>query len=171
MKTALLYDFIVDKENKTIHIHREFRGPKSLVWKAWTTAELLNQWWAPAPYTLETKEMDFREGGRWIYAMVSPEGNKHYGIAKYITIKTEEYYSQRDGFCDENGIMNPDFPENNATNTFTEKNDEKGLRTEVYMHLTFDKLEDLQVNLDMGFKEGISVDFEQLDVLLEQWQK
>lgn len=49
MNTPLLFDFSVNKENKTIHVTREFAANRELVWKAWTTAELLDQWWAPKP--------------------------------------------------------------------------------------------------------------------------
>lgn len=47
MRPALLFDFTVDKEHNTIHVVREFDASKELVWQAWTTAELLDQWWAP----------------------------------------------------------------------------------------------------------------------------
>jgi uncharacterized protein YndB with AHSA1/START domain len=57
-------------------VTREFDANSDLVWKAWTTAELLDQWWAPKPYRAETKSLDFREGGVWLYAMVSPENEK-----------------------------------------------------------------------------------------------
>jgi uncharacterized protein YndB with AHSA1/START domain len=68
MKSALLFDFTVNKESKTIVVNREFAAPLSLVWDAWTKAELLDKWWAPKPYRTETKSLDFREGGMWLYA-------------------------------------------------------------------------------------------------------
>ncbi len=49
MNSTLLFDFSVNKENKTVHIEREFNAGLDLVWKAWTTAELLDQWWGPNP--------------------------------------------------------------------------------------------------------------------------
>ena len=69
----LPFDFTVDKATKTIHITREFATDLDLVWGAFTKAEILNQWYAPKPFRSRTKEMDFREGGRWLHAMVSPE--------------------------------------------------------------------------------------------------
>ncbi len=42
MNSDLLFDFIVDKENKIIHITREFDAGLALVWQAWTTAGLLD---------------------------------------------------------------------------------------------------------------------------------
>ncbi len=73
MKQGLVYNFTVDKENKTIHIVREFAANLELVWRAWTTAELLDQWWGPEPWRAETKTLDFRVGGLWHYAMFAPK--------------------------------------------------------------------------------------------------
>lgn len=78
MKSNLIFDFTVDKENKTIHVARRFDAEVPLVWQAWTTPELLDQWWGPEPWRAETKSMDFRVGGHWLYAMVGPEGEKHW---------------------------------------------------------------------------------------------
>lgn len=158
----LAFDFIINKENNTIRIIREFNANLELVWKAWTTAELLDQWWGPEPYRAETKTMDFREGGFWLYAMVSPEGEKHYAKANYISIEMEKYFSMKGGFSDENGVLNSDFPQNLWENTFTPKDD----TVTVDMLLTYDSLADLEVELEMGFKEGMTTDFNQLDELL-----
>ena len=68
----LLFDFTVDKATATIYVAREFAAELDLVWDAWTKAEMLEQWMAPKPWRIQTKEMDFREGGRWLYVMVSP---------------------------------------------------------------------------------------------------
>lgn len=162
MNSNLLFDFTANKENNTIHIRREFNADVRLVWLAWTTAELLDQWWGPNPWKAETKTMDFREGGFWHYAMVSPEGEKHWSKANYISIEPEKSFSQKDGFCDENGIMNSAFPQNLVENRFSEKEG----KARVDMLLTFDTLADLETTIAMGFKEGMTTDFSQLDELL-----
>ena len=56
-------DFIVNKETKTVSITKEFDAELSLVWDAYTNAELLDQWWAPKPFASRTKVMDFEVGG------------------------------------------------------------------------------------------------------------
>ncbi|HEY1055278.1 MAG TPA: SRPBCC domain-containing protein, partial [Emticicia sp.] len=60
MTSALLFDFIVDKENRTITIKREFDADLAMVWEAWTNPEILDKWYAPKPYRAETQTMDFR---------------------------------------------------------------------------------------------------------------
>jgi len=167
MTSNLKFDFTVNKENNTIRVTREFDANLKLVWKAWTTAELLDQWWGPQPWRAETKTMDFREGGFWHYAMVSPEGEKHWAKATYNAIVKEKSFAGKDGFCDEHGTMNPAFPQNLWENTFI-ANDEQ---TTVSVTLTFDKLEDLEQTIAMGFKEGFTIGLNQLDELLETLKK
>ncbi len=162
MNNNLLFDFSVNKENKNIHIKREFDADLELVWKAWTAAELLDQWWGPKPWRAETKTMDFREGGFWHYAMVGPEGEKHWSKASYITIEKEKSFTAKDGFCDENGTMDPAFPQNLWENNFIPKEN----KVQVDMILTFDTLDDLNVTIEMGFEEGITMGLDQLDELL-----
>ena len=152
MNSNFLFDFVVNEEEKTILVKREFKAVRELVWKAWTTAELLDQWWGPKPWRAETKSMDFREGGSWLYAMVSPEGDRHWSIVNYKEIDPERSFSARDGFCDENGAMNPDFPDNLWENLFTAMED----RTIVDIRLSFDTLEDLEKIIEMGFREGFT---------------
>ncbi len=69
MNPNLQFDFIVNKENNTVNVKREFAADLQLVWDAWTKPELLDQWWAPKPYQTKTISMDFREGGMWLYYM------------------------------------------------------------------------------------------------------
>src|SRR3546814_11897503 len=121
MKPTLQFDFIVNKENKTIHITREFAASLELVWKAWTTPELLDKWWGPQPWRAETKTMDFREGGFWLYAMVSPEGEKHWSKATFLAISNDNSFSSKGGFSDENGTINTSSPQNLWENTFIMK--------------------------------------------------
>ena len=78
MKSPLLFDFTVNKENNSVQVTREFNADLPLVWEAWTNPEILDQWWAPKPYQTKTKSMDFRVGGVWLYAMVSPENETHW---------------------------------------------------------------------------------------------
>ncbi len=167
MKPTLAFDFIVNKENNTIHIIREFAANLELVWKAWTTPELLDQWWGPQPWRAETKTMDFREGGYWLYAMVSPEGEKHWSKANFLSIVKEKSFSSKGGFSDENGNLNTAFPQNVWENTFISKEN----KVQVDILLSYDSLADLEKEIEMGFKEGMTIDFEQLDELLAALQK
>jgi uncharacterized protein YndB with AHSA1/START domain len=54
-----------------ILITREFNAPKHLVYRAWTTPELIKRWWAGDMGAVESIEVDLRVGGTWRYVMVA----------------------------------------------------------------------------------------------------
>ena len=60
----LQFDFIVDKSTNTVLVTREFDAELPLVWDAFTSKEILDQWWAPKPFESKTKVMNFEVGGR-----------------------------------------------------------------------------------------------------------
>ncbi len=163
MNSNLLFDFTVDKENNTINIKREFDANLELVWEAWTNPEILDQWWAPKPYHIETKSLDLRVGGMWLYAMVSPKDEKMWCKADYKIIETNKILSWLDAFCDENGIENTIKPRSLWTNNFDENNN----ITTVNIFLKHDKLEHIEALIEMGFKEGFTTGLNQLDELLK----
>lgn len=159
MKTNLEMDFIVDKENNTVNVKREFNAPLSNVWAAWTEAEILDQWWAPAPWKSRTKSMDFKEGGRRLYAMVGPEGEEHWAIADFTSISPKTNFKYLDAFSDSEGNLNTDFPRSQWDVNFSEQ----GNSTIVNISIKHDKLSDLEKIIEMGFKEGFTIAMEGLD--------
>lgn len=167
MNSNLLFDFTIDKANNTIRIKREFNADLSSVWQAWTTAELLDQWWGPKPWRAETKTLDFREGGYWLYAMVGPEGERHYAKTNFLSIVTKKSFASRGGSSDENGNMTSMLPQNLWENNFIPQE----TNVLVDMLLTYDSLADLEQEIEMGFKEGMTIDFQQLDELLATLKK
>src|SRR3954465_5732959 len=54
-----------------ILITREFDAPRHLVWKAWTTPELVRRWWHAGCGEMTGGAIDLRTGGRWRYAMIA----------------------------------------------------------------------------------------------------
>lgn len=164
MKTSLIFDFSVDKENKKINVKREFDAQVDIVWAAWTQPTLLDQWWAPKPWVAKTKSMDFREGGSWLYAMVGPDNETHWSKADYKKIDTQKSFSGLDAFCDENGNINTDLPRSDWNVSFSEEDE----CTTVDVTIEYEKLADLEKYIEMGFKEGFTLALGNLDELLEQ---
>lgn len=162
MNSNLLFDFYVNKENKVIHIEREFEANLELVWEAWTTAKLLDQWCAPNPYRTETKALDFREGGFWHYAIVSPEGNKHWSRYDYKDIEFQKSVTELRGFSDEIGTVNPDFPRTECTVIFSETDG----KTRVSMTEKYGSPEMFEKMATDSHKNGFSSHLKNLDNLL-----
>ena len=158
----LEYGFTVDKHNNTITIIREYDAPLEKVWKAWTTSEMLDQWWGPKPWRAITKSLDFREGGHWHYSMNGPEGEDQWGKFDYLTIEPNESFTGKDGFSDENGTLDTTLPQNH----WELRMSQTGNTVMVDMLLTFEKAEDIYTYIDMGFREGITQTLDQLEEIL-----
>lgn len=159
MSKAILFDFNVDKATNTIRVDRSFNAPVDLVWAAWTEPDILEQWWAPKPYKAVVTSMDFRVGGRMLYYMLSPEGDKHWCLFDYETINPLKSYSGQDAFCDEHAVINTQHPRMHWTNTFEDKGDE----TIVHVVVKFDSYKDIETIIQMGFKEGFTMGLQNLD--------
>jgi uncharacterized glyoxalase superfamily protein PhnB/uncharacterized protein YndB with AHSA1/START domain len=163
MNANLLFDFTVNKEKNAIHVKREFGAGLDMVWDCWTKSELLDQWWGPKPWRARTKSMDFQEGGRWLYSMVSPQNEDHWCRVDYKKIDVRKNFSAEDGFCDENGNIVTSFPRSNWTNVFSEGAE----TTTVNVTVQYEKLADLEKVISMGFKEGFTMALGNLDQYLE----
>lgn len=163
MSNNLFFDFTVNKKEKTITIKREFAAELSLVWDAYTKSEVLDQWWAPKPWKSKTRSMDFREGGKWHYAMVGPKGEEHWAVANYQKIQTHKKFTVLDAFADAEGKVNKDMPQSKWEVVFTDKGDV----TLVEFRISYDDLAQLEETIKMGFKEGFTMALGNLDQYIE----
>ncbi len=64
--------------------------PPELVWKAWTTPEMLKMWFTPAPWTTPEVEVDLRPGGIFRNVMQSPEGERMTNGGSYLEVVPNE---------------------------------------------------------------------------------
>jgi uncharacterized protein YndB with AHSA1/START domain len=62
--------------DEQILITREFDAPRELVYRAWTTPELVKRWWAGRRGEVTSAEIDLRVGGAWRYVMVASGGHE-----------------------------------------------------------------------------------------------
>ena len=160
MINNLLFDFTVDKASKTVFITREFDADLSLVWDAFTKKEILDQWWAPKPWASKTKFMNFEEGGRRFYAMVSPEGQERWLIQKFTSISPKTNFKLFNAFADKD--ENPELPGSEWDYTFSEQNGKTIVRITIYN----ESLARLEKMIEMGFKEGFTTTLNNLEELL-----
>ncbi|MBL7959590.1 SRPBCC domain-containing protein [bacterium] len=167
MKNDLLFDFTVDKATKTVFITREFDAALSPVWDAFTKAEILDQWWAPKPLTSKTKAMNFEEGGRRFYAMVWPDGQEHWGVQKYTLINPKTNMKWLTSFTDKDENINAELPTSEWEFNFSEQS---GI-TKVRMVIKQKTLADIEMIIQMGFKEGFTMTLNELENLLPTLNK
>ena len=160
MKPDLLFDFTVDKAAKTVYITREFDADLSLVWDAFTKAEILDQWVAPKPFMAKTKFMDFKVGGRRFYAMVSPEGQERWAIQKYTSISPKTNFKMFNAFADKD--ENPELPGSDWDYSFSEQDG----KTKVSITIYNESLARMEKMIEMGFTEGFKASMNNLENLL-----
>ena len=82
----------------------------------------------------------------------------------YLDIQHHKSYDAQDFFCDENGNINSDLPVSDGKNVFTETAN----GTLVEFNVIYATEKDLQKIVEMGFEQGITLCFEQLDNLLSK---
>ena len=153
-------EMVKDLPNKKVTVTRYFDANVADVWAAWTQSELLDLWWAPKPWKAETKEMDFRNGGYWLYAMVGPDGTKQYAKISYSAINPEKSYNATDAFCDEHGNPTNELPSMNWHNSFHADGADK---TKVIIEIHFANEADFETIMTMGFEEGFTMALGNLD--------
>jgi uncharacterized protein YndB with AHSA1/START domain len=145
-------------------ITKHFNASPAEVWKAWTTQDVLEQWFAPKPWRAETESMDFREGGRWLYAMVGPNDERHYSKFEYSKITERKSFEGEDSFTNEKGEINADSPQLHWKVEF-QPSENGTLVTTTVTSKTKGSLEKI---LDMGFEEGFKMGLNNLEEYLDR---
>ena len=137
-----------------ILITREFDAPKHLVYKAWTTPELVKRWWSANRGEMTIAEIDLRVGGAWRYVMVTDDGFEVAFHGEYREIVPNERIVSTEVY--------EGMPEGEAMNTLTlTEVDGRTTLTNLVQHTS---KEHRDAHIDSGMEAGLQ---EALD-LLEQ---
>lgn len=111
-----------------ILIERDFDAPQQLVYRAFTTPDLVRRWWHANRGRVTTVEIDLRVGGRWRYAMVTNDGVEvaFHGEYREVVpnarlVSTEVYEGVPDGVSEEQAttLNTTTFTEANGRTTLT----------------------------------------------------
>ena len=114
--------------DEQILITREFDAPKHLVYKAWSTPELVKRWWHANRGKVTVVEIDLRVGGAWRYVMVADEGFEvgFHGVYREIVpderiVSTEIYEGLPEGVSEEEAatVNTATFTETDGRTTVT----------------------------------------------------
>ena len=100
--------------DEQILITREFDAPKHLVYKAWTTPELVRRWWHANRGEMKVAEIDLRVGGKWRYVAVTEDGFEVAFHGEYREIVPNERIVSTEAY---EGV--PDADANATLNTLT----------------------------------------------------
>jgi uncharacterized protein YndB with AHSA1/START domain len=141
--------------DEQILITREFDAPKELVYKAFTTPELVKRWWSANRGEVTIAEIDLRVGGTWRYVMVTTDGGFEVGFhGEYREIVPNERIVSTEVF--------EGMPDAEAVNTLT-LTEENG-RTTLTILVQHASKEHRDAHIESGMEAGMQ---DALD-LLEQ---
>ncbi len=143
--------------DEQILITREFDAPKHLVYKAWTTPELVRRWWSGERGEMTTCEIDLRVGGGWRYVMLATGGFEVAFHGEYREIVPNERLVSTEVY---EGI--PDAEENAALDTLTLT--EVDGRTTLTVLVEHPTKEGRDAHIDSGMEAGMQ---EAMDLLEE----
>lgn len=79
-----LNSWALDRE---IVLSRVVAAPRELVFKVWTDPQHVPKWFGPEGFTVETKEIDIRLGGRWRFVFVAPDGTRYDNRMAFLKIE------------------------------------------------------------------------------------
>jgi uncharacterized protein YndB with AHSA1/START domain len=94
-------------QTKDLTIERIFDASPELVWKAWTEPEHVMRWWGPKDFTSPTCTVDLRVGGKYLFCMQSPEGQRFWSTGTYQEIVPQQRLVYTDSFSDSEGNIVP----------------------------------------------------------------
>jgi uncharacterized protein YndB with AHSA1/START domain len=82
---------------------RHYDRPLATVWKAWSEAAALQQWWGPKGCSIEVKRFEFQPGGFFHYAMRFPGAEPMWGRFNYRRIEPLTSLVWLNSFANEHG--------------------------------------------------------------------
>jgi uncharacterized protein YndB with AHSA1/START domain len=140
--------------DEQILITREFDAPRHLVYRAWTTPELVRRWWSAKRGEVTVAEIDLRVGGRWRYVMVTPDGLEVAFRGEYREIVPNERIVSTEVY--------EGFPEGEAVDTLTLT--ESDGRTTLTILVQHSSREHRDAHINSGMEAGLQ---DALDLLEE----
>jgi uncharacterized protein YndB with AHSA1/START domain len=136
-------------DDRELLLTRIIDAPAEKLYRAWTTPELLKQWWAPKPWTTPVAELDVRPGGTGNIVMRSPEGKDEPCPGVYLEVVPNKRLVLTDAYRE--AWMPSGKPFMTAIITFDDLGGGKTRYTARVRHWT---VADRETHEKMGFHEG-----------------
>ena len=152
--------FPADRE---LVIHRLLDAPREKLYRAWTTPELITQWFTPPPWKTVRAVVDVRPGGANRITMQSPEGQEFPNRGIYLEVVPNERLVWTDAFTVAWAPSEKPF----ITCILTFEDAGKG-RTSYTARIRHWSVADREAHEKMGFHEGWAIATSQLEALAQK---
>lgn len=147
-------------DSRELTLNLTLDAPRDKVWRCWTEAELLMQWFAPKPWSTVSADIDLRPGGRMNVVMRSPTGEDVPTTGVYLEIVPPERLVTTDAYTE--GWLPSQNPFMTSVVTFADAAHGQTAYRAVVRHW---RTEDRKTHEDMGFHDGWTAAARQLEAL------
>ena len=148
-----------------IHIRRVFDAPAALLFKAYTTPELVRQWWSYSEDDWRVCEIDLRVGGNWRWVTVHTNENGSFEVAfhgTYIEIDGPTRLVHTEVF---EGAPVPD-PDALATTNVITFDETDGVTTMTLVTACPDKFTRDAI-IESGMEHGMQISYDRLEAVAQ----
>ncbi|MCA1405597.1 SRPBCC family protein [Ensifer sp. IC3342] len=147
-------------DERELVLTRLIDAPREKVYRAFTDAELLKQWFAPLPWTITEAELNVRPGGTNRFVMRSPEGELYPNQGVYLEVVPNEKLVLTDAYTE--AWKPSEKPFMTAILTFEDENG----KTRYTARARHWSVADREAHEKMGFHEGWGQCADQLAALV-----
>jgi uncharacterized protein YndB with AHSA1/START domain len=145
-------------------ITRIFDAPRGLVFLVWTQPQYVSQWWGVEGCSIVRCELDVRSGGSFRIDMRTADGTIYENRGVYTDVRANErieYLDERDA-----GAAPGPIPSGRHVVTFQDAD----AKTLVTLTSTFQSLQDRDLMVRFGVREGIRQSLDRLERLLQSYK-
>jgi uncharacterized protein YndB with AHSA1/START domain len=154
-----------DPEKLRLTLTAEFDATPERVWELWADPRQLERWWGPPTYPATFTRHDLTPGSRVEYHMTGPSGDQPHGYWDVLEAEPPRRLVFRDGFANEDGTPNDQFPRNDGIVTIEPIGD---ARTRMSIESVFPSAQAMDQVLAMGMEEGLTQAVGQIDAILAE---
>jgi uncharacterized protein YndB with AHSA1/START domain len=154
-----------DPDNLKLTLTAEFDATPERVWELWADPRQLERWWGPPTYPATFTRHDLTPGSRVEYHMTGPSGDQPHGYWDVLEAEPPRRLVFKDGFANEDGTPNDDFPRNDGIVTIERIGD---ARTRMSIESVFPSTQAMEQVLAMGMEEGLTQAVGQIDAILAE---
>ena len=142
--------------DEQILITREFDAPRHLVYRAWTTPELVKRWWSGGHGEVTIAEIDLRVGGMWRYVMVASGGQEVAFHGEYREIVPDERIVTTEVY---EGVPEEQQPDEDVLNTVTFTEADGRTTLEILVDCPSKEVRDAIIDsgMEAGMQEGMDL--------------
>ncbi len=144
----------------TLLLERRLAAPRAAIWRCWSEAALLQQWFCPKPWWVEAADMQLRPGGRFNLTMCGPDGERMPSQGCFLEVSPGRRLQFTDSFSE--GFRPLAEPFMTGVVEFSDTDDGATLMRWSARHAS---VESAEKHLTMGFEPGWNAAADQLEAL------